>query len=123
MPNVKPHLLFVCGRNEWRSPTAERLYRADPRVAVRSAGVSAESRHAISRADVDWADLILVMEAEYGTWIRGQFRALALPPIHSLDIPDEYEFMDEELIAAIHSGAEYYIDQLAGTGSDEVEGK
>jgi len=112
---MKPHLLFVCGRNQWRSPTAERIYRADPRVEVRSAGVSAKSRHQISSADIDWADLILVMQAEYGAWIRGQFRAPALPPIHSLDIPDEHEFMDEELIAAIQSGAEHYIEQLAGT--------
>ena len=85
--------------------------------------MSAKSRHAISRADIDWADLILVMEAKYGSWIHGRFRALALPPIHSLDIPDEYEFMDEELIAAIQSGAEHYIDQLAGTRIDEVEDK
>jgi len=45
-------------------------------------------------------------------WVRGQFRQLALPPIQSLDIPDAYEFMDEELIAAIKSGAEHYIDWI-----------
>jgi predicted protein tyrosine phosphatase len=65
MPNVKHHVLFVCGRNQWRSPTAERLYRADPRVEVRSAGVSPKSRHQISRSDIEWADLILVMEGNY----------------------------------------------------------
>src|SRR5512139_3631699 len=36
----RPHILFVCGRNKWRSPTAERLYRNDNRIEVRSAGVS-----------------------------------------------------------------------------------
>lgn len=123
MPNVKPHVLFVCGRNQWRSPTAERLYCADPRVDVRSAGVSAKSRHQISGADIEWADLILVMEASYGAWVCDQFRKLALPPIQSLDIPDEYEFMDDELIASINSGAEHYIDQLAGTGTDKAEDK
>ena len=120
MPNVKPHILFVCGRNRWRSPTAERLYRADPRLDVRSAGVSPKSRHQISRADIEWADLILVMEADYGTLVRGQFRQMALPPIKSLDIPDEYEFMDEELMAAIKSGAEDYIDRIAETVTHET---
>ena len=66
----KPHILFVCGRNRWRSPTAERLYRSDPRLEARSAGVSDKSQHRISAADIAWADLILVMEAEYGAWIR-----------------------------------------------------
>jgi len=123
MPNIKPHVLFVCGRNQWRSPTAERLYRADPRVEARSAGVSAKSRHQISRADIEWADLILVMEASYGSWIRDQFHQLTLPPIKSLDIPDEYEFMDAELIAAIQSGAEHHIDQIAATVTAEAEDK
>jgi protein-tyrosine-phosphatase len=38
---VSPPLkvLLVCGRNLRRSPTAEMLFRKDPRVSVRSAGV------------------------------------------------------------------------------------
>jgi predicted protein tyrosine phosphatase len=120
MPNVIPHLLFVCGRNQWRSPTAERLYRADPRVEVRSAGVSPKSRHQISRADIEWADLILVMEASYSAHIRERFCQLALPPMKSLDIPDEYEFMDDELIVSIKSGVEHYIDRLAETVTPET---
>ena len=34
----KPHVLFVCGRNQWRSPTAARIYANDQRIEVRSAG-------------------------------------------------------------------------------------
>ncbi len=113
--------MFVCGRNQWRSPTAEQLYRSDPRVAVRSAGVSAKSRHQISAADIQWADLILVMETEYGSWIRARFRGAPLPPIKSLDIPDEYEFMDEELVTAIKAAVEYHLDQLAGTATQETQ--
>jgi len=118
---MSPHLLFICGRNQWRSPTAERIYRADRRVEVRSAGVSSKSRHQISSADIEWADLILVMEASYGTQVHDQFRRLALPPIKSLDIPDEYEFMDAELIDAIQSSVEPYIQQMTETAADETE--
>ena len=105
----KPHILFVCGRNQWRSPTAERIYRNDLRIAVRSAGVSEQSPHRISSADIAWADLILVMEERYAQAIRAQFRQFRLPPIHSLDIPDEYAFMDAELVELIHSAVEPYL--------------
>src|SRR5271169_1424699 len=98
----KPRLLFVCGRNQWRSPTAEAIYRGDPRVMVRSAGVSNKSPHPVSARDLEWADLVLVMERKYQSRILETFRDNAdLPPIVSLDIPDDYERMDPELIALI----------------------
>ncbi len=56
------NLLFVCSQNKWRSPTAEANYRNDSRVNVRSAGTSSSARKRISEKDLDWADLILVME-------------------------------------------------------------
>src|SRR4051794_16815398 len=95
----KPRILFVCGRNRWRSPTAERIYRDDPRVQVRSAGVSAQSGHQISADDLAWADLVIVMERRYKSRIVGMFPDH--PPIVSLDIPDEFEYLDEDLIQLI----------------------
>mgnify|MGYP000961152189 CR=1 FL=1 len=102
----KPHVLFVCGRNQWRSPTAARVYANDPRVEVRSAGVSEVSRHPLDRRDLAWADLILVMERKYAARIRKTFRDLDLPPIESLEIPDEFAFMDDELVGLIREGTE-----------------
>lgn len=110
--HAKPHILFVCGRNRLRSPTAERIYRNDNRVEVRSAGMSEKSRHPISNDDVEWADLILVMESEYRSRVLALFRHLSLPEIENLDIPDEYEYMDEELIEIIRKRVEYYIQRL-----------
>jgi predicted protein tyrosine phosphatase len=111
---MRPKILFVCGRNLWRSPTAERIYRQDRRIQVRSAGVSGKSPHTISRADLEWADLVLVMENEHKSKIAGLFRDLKLPPIKSLDIPDEYEYMNEELVTLIKSGTEHHIGILSG---------
>jgi predicted protein tyrosine phosphatase len=105
----KPKILFVCGRNQWRSPTAQYIYRNDPRLEARSAGVSDKSPHKISRADIQWADLILVMENAHKTRIQGLFGRERLPEIKSLDIPDEYEYMDEELIQLITKSVEYYL--------------
>lgn len=105
-PLDKPRLLFVCGRNQWRSPTAEAIYARDPRVSVRSGGVSASARRRVSRKDVEWADLILVMERAHQSRLREMFRDFDLPPIECLDIPDEFGFMDEELVRLLREGTE-----------------
>lgn len=112
LKDTKPNILFVCGRNKWRSPTAESIYRNDERLNVRSAGVSGKSSHQISVNDILWADLILVMETSYKARIVSQFRNLHLPPIENLDIPDEYERMDTELVELIKSGVEFHIQRF-----------
>jgi len=109
---MKLHILFVCGRNKWRSPTAVHTYRNDDRLEARAAGISTKSKHQISKADVEWADLILVMESEYKAWILGRFQDLKLPRIASLDIPDEFASLDAELIELIRSGTEPHLDQM-----------
>ena len=106
----KPRLLFVCGRHQWRSPTAEDIYRNDPRLEVRSAGVSSKSPHQISAKDLDWADLVLVMEQKYKTRILQKFRDRSnMPRIVSLDIPDDYQRMDPGLVDLIREGTEFQL--------------
>ena len=111
----KPHFLFVCGRNQWRSPTAFEVYKRDQRIDVRSAGVSSKSRHQISERDLLWADLVLVMERKYTGHILGVFRDVdPFPLIDSLDIPDEYEYMDDELVEIIIEGTEFHLNHRFG---------
>jgi len=55
-------VLFVCSRNQWRSPTAEAIYRNHPLVEALSAGVSSSARRRVSAKLLQLADLILVME-------------------------------------------------------------
>jgi predicted protein tyrosine phosphatase len=83
--------------NQWRSPTAEALYRDDPRLEVRSAGIRASAKRKISRNDVAWADAIFVMERGHQKWIRDEYQDVELPPIIILDIPNDLEYMDAEL--------------------------
>jgi protein-tyrosine phosphatase len=82
------------------------IYRNDDRIEVRSAGMSAKSKHPLFTSDVSWADLILVMESRYKSRIIDQFRDLPLPRIENLDIPDEYQFMDSDLVDTIQKGVE-----------------
>ena len=93
------NLLFVCSRNQWRSPTAEQIWRKHPLVSVRSAGTSPNARHKVSVEDVRWAHVIFVMEEKHKSRLVAEFtRLLDGKIIHVLDIPDKYKYMDPELI-------------------------
>ncbi len=94
----RPNILVVCGRNKKRSRTAESIFKNDNRFNIRSAGLSPKSDRKITEKDLTWADLIFVMETGQRAKIWGIYRHLEIPPIEILDIPDDYEFMDNELI-------------------------
>ncbi|MFH4158177.1 low molecular weight protein tyrosine phosphatase family protein [Acinetobacter bereziniae] len=91
--------LFICSRNQWRSPTAERIFAVGYGVATRSAGTSKHAKHTISLKDIAWADMIFVMEQKHKQNIKEKFpQPLQHKKVIVLDIPDEYPYMDEALI-------------------------
>lgn len=94
----RPNILVVCGRNKKRSRTAEFIFKNDSRFNIRSAGLSPKSDRKISENDLNWANLIFVMEAGQRAHIYELYRHMKLPLIEILDIRDDYEFMDMELI-------------------------
>jgi predicted protein tyrosine phosphatase/2'-5' RNA ligase len=100
----KLNVLFVCSRNQWRSPTAERIWRKSSRVNVRSAGTSASARRVVSSRDLEWADVVLVMESRHREILRERFEAARRAVrIEVLDIPDDYAFMEDELIRLLRA--------------------
>ncbi len=93
------NILFICSRNHWRSPTAETVWRKHPGISVRSAGTSPNARRTVGPADIRWADVIIVMEQKHKSRLVADFtRLLEHKPIHVLEIPDEYKYMDPELV-------------------------
>ncbi|MEB2777949.1 protein-tyrosine-phosphatase [Algoriphagus sp. D3-2-R+10] len=94
----RPNILVVCGRNKRRSRTAEHIFKNDQRFSIRSVGLSPKSERQIKERDIDWADLIFVMEDSQSRRITGAFRHMELPEIEVLHIEDEYEYLDTELI-------------------------
>ncbi|MEZ5985034.1 MAG: hypothetical protein R3B94_03685 [Hyphomonas sp.] len=100
-------VLFVCSHNKWRSTTGEAVFSRVAGVSARSAGTARDARHQITLADVRWADLILVMEDKHEQRLRADFRQeVAYKPLHVLDIPDDYQFMDEDLVALLREKCE-----------------
>jgi predicted protein tyrosine phosphatase len=111
MMQSKQHVLFICSRNQWRSPTAEQLYRSHPSLSVRSAGTSASARRTVSAADIDWAHTIIVMEDKHQSRLKAQFgSALQGKPLHVLDIPDEYRYMDAQLIELLNGAIDTVLE-------------
>jgi len=103
----KLNVLFVCSKNQWRSPTAEAIYRGDERISVRSRGTARAAVQTIRASDIVWADAILVMEDKHRQRILADFPGESkFKPMHVLDIPDDYQLMDDELIDLIKSAAE-----------------
>ena len=68
-------------------------------MSVRSAGTSPNSRHKVSADDIRWANVIFVMEEKHKSRLVAEFsRLLVGKTIHVLDIPDDYKYMDPELV-------------------------
>jgi predicted protein tyrosine phosphatase len=104
------NVLFICSRNQWRSPTAETVWRKHPDISVRSAGTSPSDRRTVSAADIHWADVIVVMEQKHKNRLVAEFtRLLEHKPIHVLDIPDEYKYMDPELVEMLEESVGSYL--------------
>ena len=98
----KTNLLFICSRNQWRSPTGEQIWKNNPDYNTKSAGTSPKAKRTISPTDIRWADIIFVMESKHKNRLKAKFtKLLDYKTVHVLDIPDEYKYMDAELISEL----------------------
>jgi len=103
-------VLFICSRNKWRSRTAEEIFRGMPGHDVKSAGTEPGARIRVTAGFLGWADVIFVMERKHSDYLRAKFpEAIAGKPVHCLRIPDDFEFMDEDLIAVLKSRLGSYL--------------
>ncbi|MEI7912557.1 MAG: low molecular weight protein tyrosine phosphatase family protein [Verrucomicrobiota bacterium] len=96
------HILFLCSQNKLRSPTAEAIFSDQPGVEVDSAGLNNDAEVPLSEEQIEWADLILVMETAQRSRLNRKFKhALAGKRIAVLNIPDNYEYMDPALVSLL----------------------
>lgn len=96
--------LFVCSRNRLRSPTAEQVFSGYPGLEVASAGLDHDAENPLDAELVEWADTIFVMEKHHRNKLSSKFRSsLGGQRMVCLDIPDDYEFMQPELVDLLHA--------------------
>ena len=95
-------LLFICGKNRLRSPTAEQVFSQEPGVESVSAGIGRDADEPVSPYLLEWADIIFVMEKSHLTKLRKRFgKHLHRQRVICLDIRDRYEYMDPDLVAIL----------------------
>jgi predicted protein tyrosine phosphatase len=93
------NILFVCSQNRLRSPTAEQVFSGREDITVASAGTNRDAEVPLSAELVEWADIIFVMERTHRSKVQNRFRRwLGGTRVICLDIPDDYEFMDPDLV-------------------------
>jgi len=97
-------VLFICSRNRRRSPTAERVFAGQAGLEVASAGLAPDAEEVVSPEALEWAQLIFVMEKAHRARLRRRFGPhLRHAKVVCLDIPDDYEFMDEALVGRLEA--------------------
>ena len=94
--------LFVCSQNKLRSPTAEHVFAGVPGLQTLSAGTNRHAENPLSDELVEWADVIFAMERVHRTKIQQHHRsALHDTKIAVLGIPDDFKFMDDQLVSLL----------------------
>ncbi|CAN0641087.1 low molecular weight protein tyrosine phosphatase family protein [Burkholderia cepacia] len=98
--------LFICSRNRLRSPTAEAVFAAWPGVETDSAGLAPDADTHVCAEQLDWADVVFVMERTHKTRLTAQFGThLRHKKVVCLDIPDRYAYMQPELVTLLERKA------------------
>jgi len=111
-------VLFVCHQNRARSATAERVFCKRIDLDVRSAGTSEDAMVRVNSRMLEWADLIITMDAYQRRALEDMFPAHpTLARIVCLDIPDNFPFLDPELVKLLEERATPHLnapEQAAG---------
>jgi predicted protein tyrosine phosphatase len=101
------HLLFICSQNRLRSPTAEQVFADWPNIETASAGLNHDADNPVSPELLEWATVIFVMEKAHREKLTKKFqRYLKQKLVVCLNIPDEYDFMQPELVELLKSKVE-----------------
>ena len=93
------NLLFVCTANKLRSATAETIFNQVEGIEAIGAGTNKTAPTTLGSDLIEWADIIFCMEQAHKTKVKKLFQPLLKNKrLIVLDIPDDYDYMDEKLI-------------------------
>lgn len=105
-PPSPTRVLFLCRHNRMRSPTAERLFAKRPDLEVRSAGTSSDALTRVNARMLEWADLVFIMDDQQRRSLGRRFDGHpTLEHLICLDIPDDFTFMQPELVELLTARA------------------
>ncbi|KJB84842.1 protein tyrosine phosphatase [Paenibacillus sp. E194] len=89
----------------------EKIFNLLNEYDVRSAGTEEGARVKVTGGHIDWADIIFVMEKKHIRRLRDKYSYESNgKKLICLDIPDDYTYMDEELIDLLKARVFEYIE-------------
>jgi len=101
-------LLFICGQNRLRGPTAEQIFAG--RAETESAGLKNDAENPVTPELLEWAEVIFVMERAHARKLSQKFkRSLGGKRVLCLDIPDDFDYMAPALIALLERKMARYL--------------
>jgi predicted protein tyrosine phosphatase len=110
---TRKRILFLCSQNKLRSPTAEAVFFSHPALEVDSAGLNADAEVTLTPEHIEWADLIIVMEKSHRNRLNRKFGHLVGGKrVAVLNIPDEFDYMDPELVNLLKARCATYIPAI-----------
>ncbi len=94
------NILFICNQNKNRSKTAEELFKTT--YNTKSAGLYSDEP--VHRNQLEWADLIVVMEDEQRIELVKRFpEEVMRKRVISLNIPDYFSYGSSGLIQQLRT--------------------
>lgn len=106
-------VLFVCTQNRLRSPTAENVFKSYSRIQVKSAGIDPHAKIHLTPSLIDWSDIVFVMEKSNLEKIKKKYsEKLRGKKLICLNIPDEYDFMQPQLIEILKEKVPKHLKSL-----------
>lgn len=103
-------LLFVCSKNQLRSPTAEHIFSQINGIEALSAGTEKDADVPLDEELIEWAEYIFVMEKIHERKVKEKFKKqINNQKIICLNIKDDFKYMDSELIKILKSKLEKYL--------------
>lgn len=92
-------MLFICNDARSRAPTASQIASQWDGVRADCAGLSKEADDLLSIEQLEWADIVFVMEARQKSQLQRSYNEpMRGKQIITLDVPDLYSFMQPELV-------------------------
>jgi predicted protein tyrosine phosphatase len=105
-------VLFVCSGGILRSPTCARVTASEYGWNTRSAGMYEEAIPHVSENLLIWADKVYALERVHANWLSARWKKKYDDKIEVLGIPDNYQYMDPELVKAIHIKLDHLKDPV-----------
>jgi predicted protein tyrosine phosphatase len=103
-------VLFICSANRLRSPTAEQVFSQYPNIEASSAGLSHDAVDPLTPEHLENIDTIFVMEKAHRNKLSKHFKPyLRKARVICLNIPDDYDFMQPELISLLKARVTPYL--------------